>query len=144
MLLSNFLISTFAALTLALPHSESALKRRDLSWDQQNALNIHNNARAAVGVGALVWDDGLTGQAQDYANTLAAQDNGLQENGASINLYASNGIDDGTPLSDGSQAWYNEISNYNYVPIGQGNFDSYGHYSKPLLMFTYLIISAKF
>lgn len=34
------------------------------------------------------------------------------------------------PLSGGAQMWMDEAKNYHGEPIGQGNFGSYGHYSK--------------
>lgn len=44
------------------------------------------------------------------------------------------------PLSGGAQMWMNEAKDYHGEPIGQGNFGSYGHYSKiPKIRSNYLL-----
>ncbi|KAG7408202.1 Pathogenesis-related protein 1A [Fusarium oxysporum f. sp. rapae] len=42
-----------------------------LATDQQEAVNLQNNARKAVGNGPLSWDDTLAAGAQQWANHLA-------------------------------------------------------------------------
>lgn len=44
--------------------------KRDLSEDEQQALKLHNDARAAVGVPDLEWDAGLAADALAYAQEL--------------------------------------------------------------------------
>ncbi|EXK76943.1 hypothetical protein FOQG_18331 [Fusarium oxysporum f. sp. raphani 54005] len=46
-----------------------------LSTDQQEAVNLHNDARKAVGNGPLSWDDSLAAGAQQWANHLASKGN---------------------------------------------------------------------
>ena len=43
----------------------------DLNNDVQGALDVHNAARAEVGVAPLTWDDALAQEAEAYAQELA-------------------------------------------------------------------------
>uniref|UniRef100_L2GC67 Scp-like extracellular n=1 Tax=Colletotrichum fructicola (strain Nara gc5) TaxID=1213859 RepID=L2GC67_COLFN len=45
-----------------------------ITADQQNAVNLHNEARKLVGCSPLTWDAGLANDAQVYAKTLASID----------------------------------------------------------------------
>jgi pathogenesis-related protein 1 len=137
MRLSNFniLLSVLATVASALPYSDDALNTAatELTSDQQNALNIHNTARKEVNVPALSWDSGLQQKAQNWANHLASQSGGnLVHSGSGENLYAEKGVNSNTPLVDGSNGWYHEKPNYHHEQIPQGDFESYGHFSKPI------------
>jgi len=117
------LSSTLATAILVLASGITAL-----SDDQQNALNIHNQARAAHGIAPLSWDDGLAAGAQDWANQLTGIGH-LQHSQAGENLYWQSWTS-GDALARGAQAWVDEAPNYHGEPIGDGDFESYGHYSK--------------
>ena len=104
--------------------------------DAANALKIHNDARAGKNLAPLEWDDDLSRQATEYAQALAAADNGLNHSGTpgqGENLYAEMGIPD-PPASQGAQAWINESNNYHGEKIGEGDFGSFGHYSELLAL----------
>lgn len=45
-----------------------------LSGDQEGALKVHNDGRAAKGLAPLAWDDELTQHAQQWADHLAQID----------------------------------------------------------------------
>lgn len=103
-----------------------------LTSDQQNAINIQNEGRTAKGLPSLVWDDALEGTAQQCADKIAASGD-FAHCQAGENLYAQWGST-APPLAAGARAWMDEASNYDGQVIPQGNFESYGHYSKcPIL-----------
>lgn len=103
--------------------------------DRERALQIHNDARSALGSQPLVWDDDLGNQAAQWAQHLA--DIGQMEHNhdpttpaQGENLYAESGTDPNTLGQQGAQCWINEKPNYHGENIGEGDFGSYGHYSK--------------
>lgn len=108
------------------------------------ALRIHNDARAGQNLEALVWDDDLAKQATEYAQYLADANIGLEHSSGphdpdqGESLYMEMGQSD--PVSAAAQAWINEVENYHGEAIGEGDFGSYGHYSKP---FTLLFFSPR-
>ncbi|KAJ3100722.1 hypothetical protein HK100_004668, partial [Physocladia obscura] len=104
-----------------------------LTSDQQNALNVHNSARAAVGSPALTWDTNLQAEAQSWANYLASLDNGLQDqSGENTFSEWNSNLQYDTPLTDGANAWYSEIAYYSYTECCTSGSDGQetGHYSK--------------
>ncbi|KAL8720694.1 MAG: hypothetical protein Q9225_002487 [Loekoesia sp. 1 TL-2023] len=127
------------------PHPHSAPPHKPephhgkMSEDQNNALNIHNQARndatqiSSHPRGNLVWDDQLAANATAYAQQLASANQGLHHSSGDArpnqgeNLYWSkpNGS-----LADASQGWVNEKQNYHGKKIGEGDFGSYGHYTQ--------------
>lgn len=48
-----------------------SLAARDLTWDQSQALALHNGRRKVLGIAPLVWDTGLEAAAQTYVQSLA-------------------------------------------------------------------------
>ena len=102
------------------------------------ALRIHNDARAGQNLEALVWDDDLAKQATEYAQYLADANIGLEHSSGphdpdqGENLYMEMGQSD--PVSAAAQAWINEVESYHGEAIGDGDFGSYGHYSKSLTL----------
>ncbi|KAG7408519.1 Pathogenesis-related protein PR-1 type [Fusarium oxysporum f. sp. rapae] len=80
-----------------------------LSTDQQEAVNLHNDARKAVGNGPLSWDD-----------SLAAGNHGE-------NLYV--GTTD-SPYSVSAKNFLAENSQYNGEAISAPNYQHFGHYTQ--------------
>lgn len=95
-----------------------------------NAPEIHNRARATKNLQPLQWDEGLKRDAQQWAERLAREGKLHHSSGTGQgeNLYWASAS--GNPHQDASQAWINERSNYHGQKIPEGNFASYGHYSK--------------
>ncbi|GMT00267.1 hypothetical protein PENTCL1PPCAC_22441, partial [Pristionchus entomophagus] len=92
-------------------------------------LSDHNQYRAKHRAPPLRFDDALNKSAQSYADKLAKADGGLahsdsaREGKHGENLYCASGH----PPTDSSRAWYNEISNYDFV---KGGFSpSTGHFT---------------
>lgn len=81
----------------------------------------------------LVWDPRLAAAAEEWARHLVARDAGLQHSTGTErpnqgeNLYWTSA---GGTLADGSQSWVNERTAYHGEKIGEGNFESYGHYTQ--------------
>ncbi|KAM0798239.1 CAP domain-containing protein [Usnea florida] len=111
----------------------------NISPAQSEALKIHNQAREAVSKQTsvhrpdLIWDSKLTAAAEQWAQYLASRDAGLQHSsgaerpGQGENLFW---ISAGGSLATGSQAWVDERKAYHGEKIGEGNFESYGHYTQ--------------
>ncbi|KAI9789738.1 MAG: hypothetical protein M1835_001463 [Candelina submexicana] len=125
--------------------SASPLSTRALSQEQTAALNLHNNARAkhcpAPNTCDLQWDPTLEQHAKAWAEHLAqigtditknSHSSGDQRPGEGENLSEWWSSDRAIvpPLSQAVQGWLNEESNYHGEAIGQGDFQSFGHYSK--------------
>ena len=119
----HFSLTSVLAAALALASSAAAL-----TADQQQALDIHNNSRANKGLAKLTWDNNLVNAAQECANRIAASGN-FAHCGSGENLYGRSG-GSGGPLAAGAQAWVDEAPNYTGQRIPDGDFGSYGHYSK--------------
>tara|TARA_B110000263_G_C15255009_1_gene486042 strand:- start:81 stop:623 length:543 start_codon:yes stop_codon:yes gene_type:complete len=115
------------------------LSQQDISL----ALEVHNNARADVGLEVLKWSNTLAKDAQVWANTLANIDKMFHSSNKSRvnqgeNLYYSFKTENGlkvyskTPAKDASASWYNEINEYTYSPIGSPLNKSVviGHYTQ--------------
>lgn len=81
----------------------------------------------------LVWDPRLAAAAEEWARHLASRDAGLQHStgaerpGQGENLYWTSA---GGALADGSQSWVDERKAYHGERIGEGDFESYGHYTQ--------------
>ncbi|KAL9594971.1 MAG: hypothetical protein Q9219_006727 [cf. Caloplaca sp. 3 TL-2023] len=129
------------------PH-KSEQHQGKMSDDQNNALNIHNQARneatqsSSHPRGNLFWDDQLAANATAYAQQLASANQGLQHSSGDArpnqgeNLYWSK--PDGS-LADASQGWVNEKGNYHGERIGEGDFGSYGHYTQVSVLLVLLL-----
>lgn len=97
----------------------SSLTQREAS----TVLRMHNNARAAVGVKPLQWDNTLAAYAQDWANQLARSSTFRHRNGSVLqskdygeNLAAHSSR--GSHLQNGIQLWINEKRFYNGGAVG--------------------------
>ncbi len=120
-------------------NSSISLSQEDIS----NALEVHNKARADVGVEKLEWSNSLSVDAQKWADNLAEKDKMFHSSNESRlnqgeNLYYSFSSQNGeakfsnSPAKDASTAWYNEINDYKYSAIGSTANESVmiGHYTQ--------------
>ncbi|EGU77160.1 hypothetical protein FOXB_12329, partial [Fusarium oxysporum f. sp. conglutinans Fo5176] len=99
-----------------------------LSTDQQEAVNLHNDARKAVGNGPLSWDDSLAAGAQQWANHLASIGFLQHPKGNhGENLYM--GATD-SPYSVSAKTFLAENSQYNGEAISASNYLHFGHYTQ--------------
>ncbi|KAF5236047.1 hypothetical protein FANTH_11422 [Fusarium anthophilum] len=99
-----------------------------LYTDQQEAVDLHNDARKAVGNGPLSWDESLAVGAQQWADHLAYI-GFLQHSKGDYgeNLYM--GTTD-SPYSVSVKAFLAENSHYNGEAISGSNYLSFGHYTQ--------------
>jgi len=77
--------------------------------DEMGALlERHNAFRADHGVPALIWDDALASQSEEWAGKCEWKHS---ENGNGENLWAGTGSFNGETATE---SWYDEIRNYNF------------------------------
>lgn len=116
--------------------STSSSSNSSLSSDAQKALDAHNAARSDVGTAALVWDDTLASNAQEYGETLVSQYGSAgtlehsQVSDQGENLYWQGSSGDDIPLTNAANMWIGEKSEYNGETITESNYMNFGHYSK--------------
>jgi uncharacterized protein YkwD len=105
------------------------------------ALELHNRARAEVGVPPLSWSSELARHAQIWADYLATTGNCQLEHrkrdgegiwnttfGENLALIStSNSIN---PALKGSELWYAEIKDFQNVTLDENNWSKAGHYSQ--------------
>lgn len=111
---------------------EGAAQSLSVNNDLQGALDLHNTARAKVGVAPLNWDDALAQEAEAYAQELARRhrfEHDRDRNGHGENLYWYSASTN-TPMSDASKSWYDEIEVYRYRKCCGPNFSETGHYTQ--------------
>ncbi|KAF9774141.1 hypothetical protein IL306_007891 [Fusarium sp. DS 682] len=110
------------------PSSGSGSGSSNLDSDQQKALDLHNEARKAVGNEPLTWDDSLASGAQEWADHLA-QTGSLEHSGGEDgeNLYMGSGSN---PFASAVEAFLSEKSQYNGEAISGSNYQSFGHYTQ--------------
>ena len=111
---------------------EGAAQSLSVNNDLQGALDVHNAARAEVGVAPLTWDDALAQEAEAYAQELARRhrfEHDRNRNGHGENLYWYSATTN-TPMSDASKSWYDEIEVYRYRRCCGPNFSETGHYTQ--------------
>ncbi|XP_062177576.1 pathogenesis-related protein 1-like [Alnus glutinosa] len=95
---------------------------------QQDYLKAHNDARAAVGVPALTWDDKVAAYAQDYANKRIGDCSLVHSGGP----YGEN-IAWGSADLSGTAAvkmWVDEKANYDYNSNTCAAGKVCGHYTQ--------------
>ncbi|XP_059446929.1 pathogenesis-related protein 1-like [Corylus avellana] len=95
---------------------------------QQDYLKAHNDARAAVGVGPLKWDDKVAGYARDYANKRIGDCKLVHSGGP----YGEN-IAWGSADLSGTAAvklWVDEKKSYNYNSNSCAAGAVCGHYTQ--------------
>jgi len=111
---------------------------------RNDALKIHNDARAEVGQSDLQWSGKLEREAKRYANLLARRDRGLKHDMKSKdgeNLYMEYGWSmdeyeqsdesdsDDNYLGRASEAWLSERDEYTYDRVSWSNMNT-GHYTQ--------------
>ncbi|GKT46183.1 pathogenesis-related protein 1A [Colletotrichum spaethianum] len=90
-----------------------------LTADQQKALDLHNQYRAAVGNAPLVWDADLAKSAQAWADHLTSVGSLVHDanpDGQGENLALMSGGTT-TYYTNAAQMWLNEKSLYDGLPI---------------------------
>ena len=111
---------------------DCASQSPNVNNDVQGALDVHNAARAEVGVAPLTWDDALAKEAEAYAQELARRhrfEHARDRNGHGENLWWYSASTN-TPMSEASQWWYDEINLYRYRKCCGPNFSETGHYTQ--------------
>ncbi|KNA11880.1 hypothetical protein SOVF_131020 [Spinacia oleracea] len=97
----------------------------------QDYVDVHNVARAAVGVGNIQWDDNIAAYAQQYANQRIG-DCVLQHSGGSYGENIAGGGNGGYELSgtDAVNMWVNEGVNYDHGSNTCSPGQVCGHYTQ--------------
>ncbi|XP_028406918.1 A disintegrin and metalloproteinase with thrombospondin motifs 16-like [Dendronephthya gigantea] len=116
----------------------------DIDAFRLDQLNLHNYYRSLHGVPAMTRDAELEAKAQEYAETLAAKNQGLvhcnmpscDREGAGENLASAWGST--TVETNATKAWYDEVWDYNYCH-DETNFNRPGHEGKAIGHFTQVI-----
>jgi len=101
----------------------------DITQIQQALLNVHNKARADVGISdTLTWSDSVAIDAQSYADTLAQSGawehdpknySGYTNGPYGENLYTSYNSTGHIPtLAEATESWIDEKNFYHYGVIG--------------------------
>ncbi len=128
--LSLALFFSFAAAAQKVP----AITGSNVSQVQaEEALRLHNKARADVGVPALEWSADLAAYAQAWANHLASSGCKMQHRPSSgkwAQLYGENifwGSGKSYTALNASQSWYEEIK---YYKPKKDNRSKTGHYTQ--------------
>jgi hypothetical protein len=98
---------------------------------QADCLNAHNQYRRLLGKRPLVWSGSAQNVAQNWANRLASTRTfeHSHTSGFGENLYQSQGKSNS--CNEAVRAWFDEYNlYYPGTPIGQGNFEAYGHFTQ--------------
>ncbi|KAJ9175044.1 hypothetical protein P3X46_013630 [Hevea brasiliensis] len=95
----------------------------------QDYLNAHNQARAAVGVGPMTWDNNVAAFARNYANQRAGDCNLVHSSNRPYgeNLAKSSGNVSG---KDAVKMWVDERAYYNYNSNSCAAGKQCGHYTQ--------------
>ncbi|KAF2294258.1 hypothetical protein GH714_008668 [Hevea brasiliensis] len=95
----------------------------------QDYLNAHNQARAAVGVGPMTWDNKVAAFAQNYANQRARDCNLVHSSNRPYgeNLAKSSG---GLSGKDAVKLWVDEKAFYDYNSNSCAAGKQCGHYTQ--------------
>lgn len=99
--------------------------------EAQEFMNIHNQARAQVGVPPLRWSNTLARYAQQWADNLAAT-GGFAHRGRDGTGYGENifGGSNGFGPADAARSWLSEKRVYRDGPVTNQNFGAVGHYTQ--------------
>ncbi|KAH6895993.1 CAP domain-containing protein [Thelonectria olida] len=109
---------------------------RALSPDHQEALRLHNAARAKKKLKPLVWDSKLWQDAKVWAKhmaktgTFAHSPSKDRPNQGENLAYAYSSGKISNPITLSTKAWLNEAKYYHGEVIPKGNFSDYGHYTQ--------------
>ncbi|KAH7382849.1 CAP domain-containing protein [Cadophora sp. MPI-SDFR-AT-0126] len=101
----------------------------------QNAARQDANNNHGSNCAPLNWDSNLASAAQAWAEAMAksqnfdhSDPNSRENQGENLYLYA--GTNAVAEFNGAAAAWCGEIANYHGEPIGEGNFEGYGHYTQ--------------
>jgi uncharacterized protein YkwD len=109
---------------------------RALSPDYQQALKLHNDARAKKKLKPLVWDSKLYSAARAWAkhmantSTFAHSPSKDRPNQGENLAYAYSSGKITNPITIGTKAWLAEAKYYHNEVIPKGKFSDYGHYTQ--------------
>ncbi|CAB4290240.1 unnamed protein product [Prunus armeniaca] len=116
------------SLSLVCILSSALLQSTHAQDTPQDYLIAHNNARAAVNVGPLSWDDDLAAYAQDYANQQIGDCVLVHSDGPyGENLAGSTGDLSGTSAVN---LWVAEEADYDYDSNSCADGKVCGHYTQ--------------
>lgn len=98
--------------------------------EQQAALDMHNAARAELGLNPLIWDQQLAAGAQDWANHLVSVGSleHSQTQGQGENLASQSDPQDA--WRGAVRQWMDEKPKYHGEAISETNYQIFGHYSE--------------
>lgn len=114
--------------TASIPETLRRVVATSPSYDQKNScLDAHNKARNSRGIDSLIWDESLSVKATAFASTIQGNLRHSHTPNEGENLYAGMG-----GCVSAVNSWLSESVNYHNEPIGQGNFEKYGHYTQVL------------
>ena len=128
----NHVRVSILAMCLLAFQPECEAQSSSVDHDLQGALEVHNAARAEVGLAPLTWDEALADEAEAYAQGLARRhrfEHARDRNGHGENLWWCSASTN-TPMSEASQWWYDEIALYKYRKCCGPNFSETGHYTQ--------------
>ncbi|KFK40371.1 hypothetical protein AALP_AA3G364900 [Arabis alpina] len=128
---SSIVLALFSILTQAYRYTPAQPPNTDENADvkPQETLEVHNKARALVGVGPMVWNETLATYAQSYADERAGDCAMMHSSGPfGENLAAGWGTMSG-PVA--TEYWMTEKENYDYDTNTCGGADGVcGHYTQ--------------
>ena len=95
----------------------------------QDFVDLHNSARAAVGVGPVSWDDAVAAYAQNYADQRIGDCQLVHSGGPyGENLFWGSGRD--YSAADAVNAWVAEKQYYDYDSNTCASGEVCGHYTQ--------------
>lgn len=95
----------------------------------QDYLDPHNSARAAVGVGAMTWDDTVAAYAQNYANERKGDCQLVHSGGPyGENIFWGSGRE--FTAADAVASWVSEKQYYDYSANTCQSGEQCGHYTQ--------------
>jgi pathogenesis-related protein 1 len=101
--------------------------------DAREILDHHNKIRNDLRIPPLTWSPELAAYAQQWADSLASQDNcTIRHRDQPLygeNIYMASSSESFKPVT-ASLAWYTEKEKYTYSKIGEGNWQSSLHYTQ--------------
>lgn len=111
---------------------------------QQEAVDLHNQKRTALGASNLMWDANLANRAQNWANRCAQMNRGQHDNSLMSGRVGGRGIGEnifyGTTsatnvLTEATKNWLSEEHRYMRTPDWSASkfspaWGSWGHFGK--------------
>lgn len=129
------LIASFVAL-VDIAWADEPIGSRITPGEMRTLLNLHNRARADVGIGPLVWSKNLAVYAQSWADHLASTSCRMEHrprSGKWRQVYGENlliGTVGYHGVADAVWAWERERSLYHGGALNSSNWYPSGHYTQ--------------